>query len=253
MNKRGQVTIFIIVAILIVILVIMFFFIRKQVKPEIGQKTQGDPQSFLESCLENKVQDKIKLISSQGGYVENSLSKSVDGVNISYLCYTQNNYIPCTNQEPVLIDHLKKELKKATQNDIEKCFSSLRQSFEDKSYQVTLGNLDFNFDLQSKKVILNIKRDLQLSKNNENSQYDHFDIIFSNRLYDLAVVVQEITSQEARFCHFDTSGYMTFYPQYNIEEFTLGDSTKIYSVKDKKTNEQFVFLIRSCVIPPGIG
>lgn len=253
MGKRGQITIFIIVAILIIVVVLMFLLIRNQITPGIGQKPEGDPQSFLESCLEEKVKDKIELISSQGGYVENELSKKVDGINVAYLCYTMNNYVSCINQEPVLMDHLKKEIKKATQEDVEFCFASLKKNLENKGYQLSFGTLDYSVDLESKKVILKIDRDLTITKSDETSNYDYFEIIVSDKIYDLALVVQEINSQEATFCNFDTSGYSMFYSDYEIEKFMLGDSTKIYTVKDVKTNEQFVFGVRSCVIPPGIG
>lgn len=253
MNKRGQITIFITVAVLIIAIILLFLFLKSQKNPIINKKIESDPKAFLESCLEEKVREKIELISSQGGYIKSNLSKNIDGKNIAYLCYTSNNYVPCINQEPLLIQHLKKEIKNATQEDVESCFSSLKKSFEDKSYKVNFGSLNYSVDVLSKKIIIKIDRDLTITKSGETTNYNYIEITFLNGIYDLALIAQEITFQEAVFCNFNNDGYMMFYPDYNIEKFMLGDSTKLYTIKKIRTNEQFVFGIRSCAIPPGIG
>ena len=46
---------------------------------------------------------------------------------------------------------------------------------------------------------------------------------------------------------------MLLYPQYDIEKFRTGDSSIVYTVTDKKTEEFFRFAIRGCAIHPGIG
>ena len=70
--------------------------------------------------------------------------------------------------------------------------------------------------------------------------------------YDLAKLVQEITSQEAKYCSFEYLGFMQFHPEYNIKKFITSDSIIIYRVKAKETNEQFKFAVRGCVRPAGI-
>jgi hypothetical protein len=44
---------------------------------------------------------------------------------------------------------------------------------------------------------------------------------------------------------------MMLYPEFEIEKFRTGESTTIYTIKQRKTGERFRFAIRSCVIPPG--
>ena len=71
------------------------------------------------------------------------------------------------------------------------------------------------------------------------------------RFYDLAIVAQEIVSQEARFCNFEQVGYMLIYPEFAITKFRTGKSDTIYTIKSKESGERFRFAVRSCVIPPG--
>ena len=91
---------------------------------------------------------------------------------------------------------------------------------------------------------------MKITKADETSTYNNFKIIFPTRLYDISVVVQEITGQEARFCNFEQQGFTLFYPEFDIDKFRTGDGDTIYTISHKKTNEAFRFAIRGCVIPP---
>ena len=62
----------------------------------------------------------------------------------------------------------------------------------------------------------------------------------------------EISNQEAKYCYFEYVGYMLLYPKMDIEKFAMSDSTKIYTLKDKKSDKEMNIAIRSCAIPPGI-
>ena len=99
-NKRGQVTIFIIAGIVLVILAVLFFVFRQGIVPTINQKPEVNPDKDFSSCIQDKVQETVKLISEQGGYVSNKLNLTFQFVgeeqgDISYLCYQQNYYVSC--------------------------------------------------------------------------------------------------------------------------------------------------------------
>lgn len=69
--KRGQVTIFVIVAILIVAVIALFFVFRG--KLSIGSGVNLEEQemhSVIESCVLESLVDGVKLIGLQGGYLE---------------------------------------------------------------------------------------------------------------------------------------------------------------------------------------
>jgi len=257
-GEKAQVTIFVIVGILIVVAVMFFFFFRQGMIPGIGEKPEENPAGFLETCIEDKLIEATRLISSQGGYIENSLNRTFkfsdedDFTDISYLCYNQNNYLSCINQEPMLIQHLKAEVKEYVLDDVQECFDNLVSSLDRRGYVVDATYNGFEVEFAEKKITLDIDGKIILTKSDETTAQENFEIIIPSRFYDLAVVVQEIVSQEARFCNFETLGFMAFYPNFNIERFRTGDSTTIYTVQHRKTQEEFKFAIRGCVIPPGL-
>ncbi|MFH1917808.1 MAG: hypothetical protein ABIJ14_01705 [Nanoarchaeota archaeon] len=256
--KRGQVSVFVIAGVIIVVLIVGFFLSRSGLLPEIGQATEINPNNFLASCIETKVKDVVQLISSQGGYVGNPLNKTFkfsdenSPTDISYLCYTQNYYEPCINQEPILIGHLKNEIKNYIAQDMRGCFDELVFNLEKQAYIVDARFKGFEVKIMPKKIIVEGESELILTKSNETSKQEDFKVSVSSHFYDLAIVVQEIVSQEARFCNFENLGFMLFYPQFDIDKFKTGDSTTIYTIKDRKSQEEFKFAVRGCAIPPGI-
>ncbi|HLC52957.1 MAG TPA: hypothetical protein VJK03_00280, partial [Candidatus Nanoarchaeia archaeon] len=65
-------------------------------------------------------------------------------------------------------------------------------------------------------------------------------------------VAIEISSQEAKYCYFEYVGYMILHPEFDIQKTALSDSTKIYTIKDIRTEEVMRIATRSCAIPPGV-
>lgn len=257
MKRGGQVAVFIIAGMIIVAGIVFFFLFRGNVVSKIGEGQEINMNSFLDSCIEDKTREAIEIIGLQGGLVNNPLSKEFKFEeeevfrNISYLCYNQNYYLPCVNQEPMLIQHLKKEIENYISKDIENCFKDLTSSLEKQNYIVDVKYNGFEVELIPKKIIINLDGEIVLTKTEETSRQEGFKVIVPSRFYDLSIVVQEITSQEARFCNFEYLGYMMFYPQWNIDKLRTGDSTIIYTVEHKDSKEKFRFAVRSCAIPPG--
>jgi len=258
MKKRGQVTIFIIVAIIIVAGALLIFSFYPQIKTTLSGEEQN-PASFLQSCLEDKIAEATSLLSSRGGYASNSLNKTfkftaeIAPVDISYLCYTAGYYIPCVNQEPMLIQHLRKEIKDYISADVENCFNQLTESLTKQGYAVHSEYNGFDIELIENKVEVPIDGKITLSKaTGDASDYTDLNISFQSKFYDTAVVVQEIVSQQAEFCNFEFIGYMTLYPEWKIDTYRASDSTIIYSVKNENSVDKFRFAVRGCAARPGL-
>ncbi len=259
MSKKAQTSIFIISGIVIVAIFLLIFLLRGDFVSIISNSNDEiNPNSFLHSCIEDEIETNINIISSRGGYTENKLQKvfkfsdEEEYSNISFLCYTQNYYDPCVNQEPVLINHLEKEIKNSINEEVENCFYDMVQNMENRNYDINYEYNDFEVLLKSQKVEINFDGKISIKKNNETTNHEELKIIIPNRIYNIAVVVQEIVSQEAEYCNFDNLGYSLLYPEFKIEKFTTGNSDIIYTVIDKKSEAWFRFAVRSCIIPAQI-
>jgi len=256
--KKGQVTIFIVLAIVLIGLLLLFILLRTGTIPNnFIERKEINSNAFLKNCLEEKIKKTAEILSFQGGYISNTLNKTFkfdvdkDEHPISYLCYNQNYYLPCINQEPMLIQHLKVEIKNEIKNEVENCFNELKINLEKEGFSASSSYEGFEINLEPKQIILNVNAELSFEKSGEISTQKNFKIIIANNIYDNAIVVQEIVSQEARFCNFDFIGFMILYNYFNIDKIRTSDLSTIYSVEKKQSGEKFRFAIRSCVIPPG--
>lgn len=259
-NIKGQVTIFIIIGILLIGIIVLFFMLKEDVNlPDIGgAKTTTNPSAFLDSCLKDKIRESINLIGRKGGdinpelYIPFKFEGESGFTQISYLCYNQNYYQSCINQQPLLIKHVEEEIHDYISDDIEDCFTQLGSSLENQGYVVNSNYRNFEIELVPKKITAKINAEIILTKSGETSKQTDFKVILPTKLFELAGLAQEITNQQAKYCSFNELGYMLAYPEWSIKEFTAWDSTVIYTLEHEKTKEQFRFAVRGCVIPSGI-
>ena len=248
-NKKGQITIFIILALILIVGIIFIFLLRQTPKAEIV--SEENPQAFIESCTRDAVEEALNIIMTHSGSLEPKGTVMYQGENISYLCYTNIYYRSCINQQPLLIEHIEDEIYKYIKPRISNCFQVLKTTLEPR-YEVEMGEYwDLTTKLTPNGVEVNINREFKMQRGNNVRSFSLFKTNIIHPIYRLAEIAMEIVNAEARYCNFDTLGFMIIYPRYNINKFRTHDSTTIYSVKEIASNEEFKFAVRSCAIPSG--
>jgi len=258
MAKRGQVTIFMIIAVIIISVVGLFFILRGGIIPGVGESFERDSNAFLQVCIEDKLREGIELISLQGGYIENSFNvyfkfdDESKPQKISYLCYTSGNSVPCINQNPLLIRHLDGELKKYISEEMKTCFEKgLKKNLERQGYEVVPRYKDFDVDLNEHGIGVNLDAEIILTKEEETMKQENFNLVFQSKFYDLGIVAQRIIGEEVKEdCVFDPISF-GIYPDMEIkwtESKTIEKDYRIYRIKHLKTQEGFRFAVRGCVI-----
>ncbi len=252
-NKRGQVTIFIIIGILIVAGVVLFFSLRGQVTEDEdkGPSVSGEinPSSYMKTCIEDKVEETIFVLSRRGGYINHPLNIHFmftnEGKywNITYLCYTdkdENCDIIC----PSVISNLESEIKREIEGEINSCFNGLVSSARDKGYEISEEEYNgFKTNLKENRLIFNINGKLVLNKGEATERYENFDVEFSTKIYNLGRVAQDIVNSKSSSGTFDIVEYSLNNPEYKIETEPIG-KTKIYTITNRETEEKFRFAIK---------
>ena len=248
-KKRGQVTIFIIIAILIVagILVAMWLLGRS----DVDAPGEMSPTEFVQSCARGVVEDSVEKILANGGEVVPTQSIMYQGEAYNYLCYQGDYYFGCYNIHPMLEEQVEAEIDRDTRDEVLRCFGRLEEDYISKGYNFDGGNGSYSLDLLPGEVRLNLKMDVEISRDGTAQSFRDFDTRVSSPIYDLVRVAREIVNSESQFCHFEYNGYMLLYPKFNIQRWDYVDS-KLYRVIDRATGDEFKFAVRSCAYPPGI-
>jgi len=245
-SKRGQLTIFIIVAIVIVAVIIILFYPRIQ-KTFFVPKT---PQGFLESCVNEDLQKAVLKLENQGASLNPENYIYYNNNKVNYLCYTNEYYKTCTMQVPFVKEQFEKELKTAIEKKAEECVNSLVQDYRSKGYEVTSKKPEVSVELVLKNIKIEIALNLILKKENTES-YEKLVILKDSDIYNLVSISESILNWEARYGDSAPETFMQYYPDLRIEKLKQGDGSKIYIVGNRETNENFIFATRSLSWPAG--
>lgn len=250
-EKRGQVTIFIIIAVIIVALAFIVYFFVPGVKNFV---TGGEvkPDAYLKDCIEDELLKNIETISLQGGSLNPELSIMYKNQNISYLCYTNEYYKTCVVQEPMLIQSVADELANSIEPLAKECVQSMTDKYESQGYDVNLGSGNMKIELMPNKAKIVFDNSLSLTKGDTRT-YDSIEVLVDNNLYELLSIADNIIGYEARYGNAETTLYMQYYRNLKVEKDLLSDGTKIYTITDRNTLDKFQFASRSLSWPPGYG
>lgn len=248
MNKRGQVTMFIIIAIVIVAIAVVAYFVYPKIT---SSATSSTPTGFIQNCLEDEIAEQVETISLNGGKLEPEFYADYFGEKIEYLCYTSENYALCTMQVPFVRNHVEEEIKNAISEKADECFESLTKGYEKSGYEVGFEKNDFEVNIIPESVFTSFDYSLTLTKDSTN-KYENFNVILDNNLYELISISESMLNWEAEVGDVDTAVYMDFYSGVKIEKKKKTDGTKIYILTDKSSENKFRFASRSLVWPSGI-
>jgi len=248
MNRRGQITIFIIIALIIIVIIAMLFLVLKT--PTSEKVDEENPQAFIESCARGATEEALELLMPQGGFIEPLNYKLHQNEKINYLCYTNEYYQTCSTQTPMFVEHIEKEIKDYIEPRVVSCFKVLESRFESR-YDVKTSDMNLNVDLESKQVVIDIKKGFEMTRGDNVRTFNNFRTIIVNPIYEFARLSLKISSEESKSCDFDYVNYVMLYPEIDIRKFVTGDAVRIYTLKEKKSNQEFKFALRNCILPPG--
>ncbi len=249
-SKKAQVTIFIILAIMIVALGIIIYMFYPQIKASFGFVEQN-PNAFMQSCLQDKVQETASTLMPQGGSLNPEFYYLYQDVKIKYLCYTNEYYKLCTVQEPMLKESIESEIKTNIQKDVDECLNELERSFAGRGYQTSLRKGVFIVELLPKRIVVTLNSSLVLRQGDDTETYSDFKIVLNNNLYELVSIANSILGFESTAGDVEITSYMNYYRDLKVEKLKQGDGTKIYILTDRNTEDKFQFASRSQVWPPG--
>jgi len=249
-DKSGQVTIFVIIAIVIVGAVLLYFFVLPGSRVNISDFNSENPQGFMQTCLNERIIEVVQLVSIQGGSVEPEHYFTYNEVPIEYLCYTNENLKPCVVQQPLLKQHIESEVESAIGNDVQRCFDSLKESYEGKGYNVALDAGITRVELLPNRINIDMNYILTTSKS-ETTRFDDFSVAVDNNLYELVSIANSIIEWETTIGDADPRIYGRLDSNIIVDKNLRDDGTKIYKIEELSSGDIFQLASRSLVFPVG--
>lgn len=116
-GKRGQVALFVIVGIVIVSGILVFFLYLQPTFFSDRNANLG-----FENCVQDVLEEQIEILAFNGGIGEQQFVYTFNGENVSYLCYSNEYYKSCVNQNPLLKQNFEDELEAISREQINSCY-----------------------------------------------------------------------------------------------------------------------------------
>ncbi|MFH1586148.1 MAG: hypothetical protein ABIB79_05255 [archaeon] len=250
-KKRGQVTIFVIIGIVVVVLGVLIYLFYPRISTTLGFGEES-PSSFIQNCIEDEIKTNVDLLSNQGGSLSPSHYIIYNNEKIEYLCYTSEYYVTCVMQQPMLQEHIESEIQKGIKKESADCFAELEDSYKKKGYTVNLNSGNTTVELLPNRILTTFNKELTLT-NGEAKTYDSFKVVVNNNLYELIGIANSILNWEARYGDAETTTYMNYYHDLQVQKKKQTDGSTIYIIKELNTGDKFQFASRSVAWPPGYG
>lgn len=216
MNKKGQVTIFVIVGIIIVISVFLVFYflgdkLKKETKPEIVlEESSLEPmRKLVEDCVKKEVVKGIELVGLQGGYYDPVKYNQVGDYKISYDCHKDSTGI-LVNKLPTLA-RISEEIKEYTSNNMEaikQCIDDFNY-YKDQGYKIIHNTDNMDVDVSISDVILvDINYPVEVKKGNFQSSFNEINFQINSGLLNAYRVATDIVNDECTNVIFNIDNYV---------------------------------------------
>jgi len=204
-NRLAQTTIFIIIAVVIVAAVILVLLLRVSKDIEKVPFILQDPYNSFLSCLEDTTLTGVKLLESQGGYINlpayepGSLympfSSQLDfaGIKIPYWYYVSGNNIQ--KQQIPLLSNMQLDLSNFIKDQVSRCNLD---SYIGQGYSINRGKPSVRAIVRDSEVQVNMNMDLSISKDSVSSIVKDHQIILKTKLGQLYTSALEAYNLEQK-------------------------------------------------------
>ncbi len=249
-SKKGQVTLFIIIAVIIVALVVLVLVLLQPQIFKIGVPTGvTDPEAYIQDCLMPQFEETMTLVEKQGGYYK--IPPIMEAYQTSCLCLTYQATKPDTcgpcNLESFSHAFVEGEIKKGI-TQYSACVESMKQAFRDRGFEVTEGSRpSLEVAILDNRVVLNISHDVTFRKGDTVLRYKNFEVPINSRLYTFIDVATNILKMEQKGQ--EGRDFMSPYVWLAIERNQQPSSTdyiELYSLQHAEfgaVKEEFKFAV----------
>lgn len=237
-NKRGQITLFIIIAIVIIAVVVLFLVLRGRMTPG-GMGKAEDPEAYIEDCAVLVI-DELELTADLECTDSNCYG------NKPYLCYNDIEGADCMQQTPIADVTNDEELRLS----ISKCIdNSIKEFGPSGASRCSEDELVLDLSSENDELVLHINCPVTITSADKTYSYDSFDASVpcidcvkwpgKYKIFEpLAMKITETESSGAVETETITELYKS-YPDFTISVTNPADHVSIYELETGEDAFQF--------------
>lgn len=242
-NKKGQLTIFVIVAVIIVAIIGIYFLVRGKLGIS-GIPAELTPVfDYYESCIEQETRAAIDLAGTQGGYVEAgnyapgseyapfSSQLNFLGFPIPYWYYVAGNGL-IKEQVPS-----KADIEKGIADYVEARLNDCNfDNFYAQGFDINFNKPEVRVKIENNRVDVDVISNLAVSKGEESANKKDYSVSVNSKIgkfYDLAIKIYNKEKKDAFFDNFAADVLRLYTPVDGVE---ISCSGRIWKTEDVINN-----------------
>ena len=253
MNKRGQVTIFVIIGIALIILILLIIFLRNKVyigtaSTENLEAQFPQIQQHIEECLIEVAEPRIRQMARQGGFINvvEATFRDYNNFPVHYLCFNIQDQPNCRSRF-LTLQQMEEELSQFIKDDLEReCLNV--QAFDKLGFTLNEGSLEIDASIGQDTVVIEATKPITLSKGEASAEESIFTSTVDLPLGRLYEASRDIVDAEALLGNFDTLLYSVIKTQLTGKPYIIQklqpypDKIYIMKIKDIPSKEDpFIF------------
>ena len=236
--KRGQITIFIIIAILIIAVVVLFFTFRGGLKFEkpVSPET-AEIQNFVQKCFDETSESAVFDIAERGGYEDSSKVSSTIVFNTPYYIKNNKNLMPSKEK-------IQDEISKYILKQIDFCIDNFALFPE---YEIIKEKMIIETKIERDRVLVEVNYPLTIKKGESSSKIKEFNSEVPVQFGVVYDAVAEFVAKSINYqgvcinCLIDISSKNSLQSSFSDYD----DKTTIFIINDpqsKLNNREFVYV-----------
>ena len=240
MEKKAQMTIFVIIAIILAVGIILFFSFRGKIINVGGVPVELNPVfEYYEGCIEQETKAAINLAESQGGYIDVpeynpgseyapfSSEMNFFGFPVPYWYYVSGNGL-IKEQVPS-----KKDIEQGIERYIEERINSCNfDDFYAKGFEIDFGKPRANVEIDDTRVDVIIDTDLNVMKGDVVGKREEHKVSVSSKLGKFYLLAKKIYEKEKRDAIFDLYGEDVLRLYAPVDGVEISCSGKVWKTKE---------------------
>jgi hypothetical protein len=237
--KRGQVTIFIIIALVIVVAISLYVILRDSVGGIVVPPEVEPVYSYYLSCINDGAFVGSQILGQQGGYIESpdfspgssympfSSQLNFLGTGVPYWYYISGNGV--VREQVPSREKMQSQLNDFVENSVADCDFSL---FEEQGFIITFEDPIVSSAIGENAIDVSVRHDLSISRGNVSwSGIEHTQRVESHLglFYDSAIALYTYQKQNMFLENYAVDILRLYAPVDGIE---VGCGTKLWSVDE---------------------
>lgn len=238
--KKGQASIFVIVAILIIVVIIILFFAKSQIQDSSHSPEITPIYNSVENCVQETGMKGLTYIGERGGYYDVPVN-SIELNSTKATVYFDKGISDVPDRNKV-----SGELSKYIQTNLKSCTKNFSAFSE---FKVTETSPTATINIEDLKIVINVLYPLSIAKGDRTFQIKNFNgIELPVRLGQIIDFSQEyIKQQSVKDDYICISCLNNLSKKYdlNISLFDYDSETTIYFIVDENTtinNDPYYFI-----------